>query len=1213
MDRDAASSFWDGVLLPDGTPEGQRAAVTSSGGLITVGAGAGTGKTWVLSNRYARLLLTDPDCLPCDVLTLTYTDAAAGEMRRRIEDRVRALMDVPGAPVVPERRREVLEGFSEAWISTIHAFAARLVRESGLALDVDPRSAVVSGPQTERFWARVRDALEEAGLGELADACGSSHLRAVARELDQDPLISAAVGRWGAEALKDLAREAAELHADLGHRWEDMMRWGEEALREDDPQARAAGREVLALLRLSWRRAWATWRDVFDALAEDIRAAGAAAQASGRNVPDRLLMEFMERWEGRLSGPEATDEELRAFYLEVMDRDCVKGGNSGLLKKVKEVLGTTLGAWQDAEVDEGTPLLSALSPDAPLPEPERLMRSALLRFCAAAWGLWDAERRRRGLLSFSDMILQARAAVESGKAQRTFRHILVDEFQDTDPLQFGMIETLRREGVRSLFAVGDPKQSIYGFRHAEPSLFAEAIGRADARVTLDVSFRTRGALLTRLNDLFAHVWRDGLGTSEAMSRLEFEPLSPARSGERGAGTTAPFSVLLAVKEGRAVVKARRQLAGALARRVARWVDEGCTVWDKGLNVLRPLRYGDFAVLARTRGSHELLEDAFAAAGVPAVQDRSRDYFSRGEVTDVICLLRAAEDWEDGAAVFGWLMSPFSGVPIEEARRCLERIGGTIRTGRGVMEALREALPDAAARLERISLIGRRNGPTAILSPLDRDRRWLSNLPEKERLRALRNVRRAVSIARSFQRGSASSLAACADWMDRALRRGVDMEEPAWHGEGVNAVLLSTVHASKGLEYPVVAIFDTAKRRRPRTLCPSRTLGVAFAGLPDELSASRTPAPDPLSMDWERALTRQGEREEDLRLLYVAATRAQDSLIHCGLVTCSKDECAPAEKGGWTSIVLDWMQERGDCGPDMTGPDVELIPPGDGAQPAGKPRRSVPTPAPVAVARPDSGARELAVLSATSFSLMEWCPLAWRRRYRQGLDLAWEAPRGAAEEDGRGGSDLGSLAHWILARWPSAEGDAEAELERWLTDPRALRSLPTLLRDVWREEENRNALRPWLLHFAGSEAGVMVRGALPLGARREAGFRVEVGGLALSGAMDVVWREGEVWRVLDYKVTLMQNAPEELYSAQLDLYALAARKGAELAGEPCSRVEAGLVFLREGSPLRMRRVEDWEAIEGRVRAAARLGAVRDLPPREEHCPRCPWRSSCPAAR
>ena len=82
------------------------------------------------------------------------------------------------------------------------------------------------------------------------------------------------------------------------------MRWGEEALGEDDPQVRAAGREILAMLRLSWRRAWVTWHGVFDALAGDIRAAGAAAQASGKNVPDRLLSEFMERWEDRLAGPE---------------------------------------------------------------------------------------------------------------------------------------------------------------------------------------------------------------------------------------------------------------------------------------------------------------------------------------------------------------------------------------------------------------------------------------------------------------------------------------------------------------------------------------------------------------------------------------------------------------------------------------------------------------------------------------------------------------------------------------------------------------------------------------------------------------------------------------------------------------------------------------------------------------------------------------------
>ena len=145
--------FWDTLLLPPGTPDGQRAAVTAVGGRVTVGAGAGTGKTWVLSGRYARLLLTDPDCLPRDILTLTYTEAAASEMRERIERRVRELLAAPGAPVSAERAREVLDGFGEAWISTIHAFAARLIRESGLSLDVDPRASVVSSPQEDENCA----------------------------------------------------------------------------------------------------------------------------------------------------------------------------------------------------------------------------------------------------------------------------------------------------------------------------------------------------------------------------------------------------------------------------------------------------------------------------------------------------------------------------------------------------------------------------------------------------------------------------------------------------------------------------------------------------------------------------------------------------------------------------------------------------------------------------------------------------------------------------------------------------------------------------------------------------------------------------------------------------------------------------------------------------------------------------------------------------
>ena len=176
------------------------------------------------------------------------------------------------------------------------------------------------------------------------------------------------------------------------------------------------------------------------------------------------------------------------------------------------------------------------------------------------------------------MILHAREAVEDVRASRGFRHILVDEFQDTDPLQFSMLETLREREGAGLFAVGDPKQSIYRFRHADPALFARTIAEDDVRVELNVSFRTRAALLKRINALFAHIWASGLGAAEGMEGLAFDPLSPVEAPpERGAGTLSPFSVLLSLRRERGERPARERLARALAARIAGAVRSGQTV------------------------------------------------------------------------------------------------------------------------------------------------------------------------------------------------------------------------------------------------------------------------------------------------------------------------------------------------------------------------------------------------------------------------------------------------------------------------------------------------------------------------------------------------------------------------------------------------------------------------------------------------------------
>ena len=169
-------------ILPDKTPKGQKEAVNADEKLITVGAGAGTGKTWVLSQRYLRLLIDDDELLPKDILTLTYTEAAAEEMKERITGLIEKELD----RFNDERRREIEDGLSDLWISTIHSFSSRLIRESGLKLDIDPMATVITMHTEQNFWEDIKNAAEFANLSVLAKTYGNDDLKRLAGELDKD-------------------------------------------------------------------------------------------------------------------------------------------------------------------------------------------------------------------------------------------------------------------------------------------------------------------------------------------------------------------------------------------------------------------------------------------------------------------------------------------------------------------------------------------------------------------------------------------------------------------------------------------------------------------------------------------------------------------------------------------------------------------------------------------------------------------------------------------------------------------------------------------------------------------------------------------------------------------------------------------------------------------------------------------------------------------
>ena len=1145
--------------LPTKTPDGQRNAIMEDAKLLTVSAGAGSGKTWVLSKRYARLLLEDNELLPKNILTLTFTEAAAGEMKDRIEALVRQelenLDDV-------NRKQEIFDGLSDLWISTIHSFAARIIRESGLSLDIDPKASVISVHQTREFWDSITNALEFSNLRDLAQAYGDKTLRDAAKFLDDDKYLSACVNKWRAETLSTLAQDTIELHASAGKTWKDMLAWSEK-----DTLIESARPLVKDILKDEWQYVWNIWKDIY--LSPDTKSEGPGANLKALLDWQKYHLSYYD------------EENLRYFYEAIVIDAAknIKGTPGEPFKSLKNIFKMTFGDWRKSRPELFKVVTQSFGRE--FSEQELRMRKTLLKFCAVCWGMWDRMRTSRGLLTFADMILHAKSAISNGAINKDFKHILIDEFQDTDFLQFNMIQTLSntKNSNANLFAVGDAKQSIYGFRHADPSLFADTIDKSDKNVNLNVSFRTREALLVRLNDIFSSLWVNGLGKSPSMRKLGYERLQSIYLGpDRDDGTMPPFKIILARHNSRTVKDAQKILAENLAQKIYLWVKEGRTIWDKKEKFIRSVKYSDFAVLSRSRTIYPILEEAFKRFGIKTIQDRSNDFFSRGEVNDAVCMLRAIADVNDNFALTGWLLSPFSGVDEEEALEALTLINKSYTT----LQLLQDKFPEAYSKLEYLALVGENEGAAGLLALFDKDRKWLSYYKDVDRLRVLRNLREAISMARGFQRSGTASLTACAEYLTRSIRNGVSVEEPEWNDENENAVKLGVVHSAKGLEYPVTVIFDyrTKANNDYGLLAPSKELGVVFSKLPDEV-----PLPEASKLycsDWNKLLLRQMDLEEETRLFYVAATRAQDSLIFCGLV--SEDDIP--HKNTWTKFLLDnsktFAPEYVCKLDDNEFPEIET---NEG--------ENLKTPLNIVHAK-----NSLRQISATSFALFEWCPYAWRRKYRQGLELSWENEKFYnGDEDFSGGTDVGSLTHWILSRWPR-KNDYEAELQHLLYDREILGRLPGLLRRPWRERTNKENIYKWLMNFAASERGKSLMQNKNV--RREYKFMVRLNqDTSLAGSIDA-WHDHNV---IDYKITSVDNAPQKLYEAQLEFYAYVVH---ELTR--AESVNTCAAFLREGKFVD-NVCNNFDKIKARITNAAEICVSGPHHPNVNNCVSCPFKKGC----
>nr|WP_321500711.1 UvrD-helicase domain-containing protein [uncultured Dethiosulfovibrio sp.] len=1136
---------WLSELVEGKTLKAQAEAITAEEPTVVVSAGAGTGKTWTLAWRFLWAVATGR-AKAGEILTLTFTDKAATEMA----DRIRALMTTvlsmaSGHRSIELRLKAALEELDDGYISTIHSFASRVIKESGLSLDLDPASRVVSSPEEDLFWNQMVDVLDRLD-GRWIGSNLSGETRKTALAILEDRLTRIILATYSPASVISFARGLMDISSSRGDGPQTLWNWAEN-LEDRHEEVRL---EVLKVAHHRWAEIYEVWfgpMGIFAALDLD---------SNGTQLADRLRG-LKDRWKVFKE-----DMDLPAFLSDLSE--CIKNARGKLADSIALMLPErSVKAHRDGIKDQS--FLWDLSLTG-WSRKELDLTSGLLRIGGLCWHCWEARKSGRGLIAFDDMILRAGEVLERERDySNRFKEIMVDEFQDTNGLQDRLIRSMS-DGKR-LFLVGDLKQSIYRFRHADLSLFGgyiQEVRKGGGRyVSLDVSFRTRDELIHRINDLFSKVWKDGLGRS--LPHL-YEELRPPVDQDwhklRQEVSVPPLELLLTYPEKKTSAEEKRNIAmELLSNRLSSLVGEA-TVWDKSAGKTGPLRWRDVAILVPSRAIFPAIQRVLGGRGIPLHFEKNTSYYARTEVQDSVALLKYLSDPDDMLSLAGFLSSPLSGIPLRDAQDLVFK-------GAALGERLAEGFPGLWKKLERWRITGRVKGASAVMEELVADGSILERFADWKRSGVAANLRRTVDLLREYESTVGSGLSGASGWLADAMKRKAKEEEAGSVGPDEDVVKVMTIHGSKGLEFPMVVLAGCDGRRRgfPQALLPSIHLGAALS---DDLSLSRKV---------HRFLDDEEEEEEGERLFYVGCTRARDSLILVGTGE-------PAD-GSWLKTAMnhgfmEWAATELTGGPSAGDEPVSaergpVI--GSPAKPGGLDR-----------------------LSPSSWALFRHCPHGWRLRFRQAVDLSWEAGDGSDP----GGADLGTLTHWLLARWDfSVEG--KKGVDRLLAWDRSL--LPPDLRPLWAQVDVRSSVESWLTDLAKGPDGGMYRELLREGRlRREVPFRVPLDdGPLLVGAVDLMWEEGGKVFIRDYKTTGVDSDVHRLYDDQLRLYGLAVHLGMET-----DSVDMALCLLREGGKelsVDLAPFGSWGDLEEAVRADALSAASGPWSRSVDFCDSCPFRRVC----
>lgn len=1105
---------------------------------LVVEAAAGTGKTTELVARIVSLVTTGTARLR-DVVSVTFTEKAAGEMKLRLRaglERVR--LQAPAGSETLRRATAAIEELETAHIGTIHGLCAELLRERPVQALVDPAFEVAAGDEA--------DALFDQAFDDWFHDIHDSPPEGVRRFLRRRSRGFDVSGP--SEQLRSAARDLVE------HR--------------DFPTA--------------WRREPFDRSTQLDHLVAALAEVGALAS---RGHPEDWLtrsLEELARWSRELQRREAhqpRDEDgLEAQLRELSRHKCWRWKGSGRwfarnlpraeVAARRDAVKTTL----DAFVAASDAQLASLLHEELTPVVERYERLKALA----------------GRLDFLDLLLKMRDLVRDHREvrqelQRRFSHLLVDEFQDTDPLQAELLMLLASDDPAQtdwrqvkvvpgkLFVVGDPKQAIYRFRRADVALYhavKERLEKGGASVLfLSASFRAEPDIQHAVNAAFEQAMapREGGCQAQYVALQPVRPPSTERPSVIALPVPAPFSDWGKVTA-TAVDESLPDAVGAFVH----WLvnDSGWTVSERETPGERvPLQPRHVCLLFKRFQAYRKdvtrpYLNALEARRVPHVLVGGRSWHTREEVGALRTALAAIEYLDDELSLYATLRGPFFSLP-DDALLAWQALAGSFHPFHPVDDA---ALTDTTRAVqEALRLLGelhdtRNTRPVAwtVSTLLERTRAHAGLAIWQSGEQVLGNLGKAIESARRFDARGGHSFRSFVERLEADAARG-DTSEAAVVEEGTAGVRVMTVHRAKGLEFPVVILCDPTAPQTSQN--PSR-----WVDADRQLWVMPLAGCVPAELEAHRAEVRLRDEEEAIRLAYVAATRARDLLVvpavgedrlegwldplAPALEPNADSRLAPGVAPGCPPFGVDTVVTR----PEKRGYGAPPVRPGLHVPRAGAHRVVWWDPHRLTLGvPPDLGLRHQTLLEADSSgqappTLHAW--EQWQTARRDALDrgarpsmrvrkatdqaaaLAQESGDATVLHDTTGadragrphGQRFGTLVHEVLAVVPLDAARDEVE--------RLVRLQARTLEATAAEGEA--AVEAVLLALAHP---LLRRAAASADRRRESPLLVRAAdGSLLESVVDLAWREADEWFVVDFKTDREVVGRSAAYERQVRLYA-----------------------------------------------------------------------------